>query len=305
MSHLEKLKADFNEFVENEQQDGGKIAENEDWLKDFSLEEDTVTFHADVTFTDEFHPIKIQVPSTYPSGNFKYTLLNLTKTIKGESLEDVIDQILSACEEKREIALNSLVTPTPKDQAESPWGTNPGVWGEVDEETMKETQHKIAKDIAKLHEGAVDGWFAQAGQFGNNQCWIYLFLDPKKRIDISSTVADAWGLHMDKLISVSLTFSSLYTESTLAPEVSCFQSGKSGIKKLDGSSELLDKSGWGLDWTVENRIKQKFLKEYWPLQKNFDSKKFNGKNYLFVLMDFIEETVKNCSSRCCKEFTMV
>ena len=127
MSHLEKLKKDLEEFVQNESEDGGKISENEDWLKDFSVEEDTVTFLADVTFTDEFLPIKIQVPESYPNGTFKYTLLNLSKNLKSEGgIEDVIDQIIEICEEKREIALNSLVTPTPKDQTESPWGTNPG-----------------------------------------------------------------------------------------------------------------------------------------------------------------------------------
>ena len=81
----------------------------------------------------------------------------------------------------------------------------------------------------------------------------------------------------------------MYTDSTSPPEVSCFQSGKSGIKHLDGSSELLDKSSWGLDWTIENTIKQKFLKEYWPLQKNFNPKEHDGKNYLNVLLDFIEQ----------------
>lgn len=84
-----------------------------------------------------------------------------------------MDQVLNICQEKREVALNSLVTPTPKDKGESPWGQTSDVWNSNgDEELMKETQVHIAKDISKLHEGtAVDGWFAQAGAFGNNQCW--------------------------------------------------------------------------------------------------------------------------------------
>jgi len=162
---------------------------------------------------------------------------------------------------------------------------------------MKETQVKIAKDISKLNDGSYEGWFAQAGAFGNNQCWIYLFIDPSKRLKITDVVADAWGVDLKKFITVSLTFSSLYTDSKTIPSVSCFQSGKAGISKLDGT-ELNDKSKWGLYWTVENILKQEFFGKFWPLKENYDPKKFDGKNYLYALLYLIEDTVKNCSSRC-------
>lgn len=292
------LEADFKEFVEAESQDGGKICDNADWAKDYLLKDDTITFSADVTFTDEYLPVHLQVPKSYPSGIYKYTILNLQKTFKAEDLGDAIDQLINICQEKRNVALNNLVTPTPKDKGESPWGSGSEVWNESgDEDLMKETQSKIAKDISKLHEGVVDGWFAQAGAYGNSQCWIYLLIDPKKRFDISPIVADAWGINLDKFVTVSLTFSSLYLDSVAAPTVSCFQSGKSGVSKLDGT-ELQDKSKWGLDWTVTNIIKTQFMVKNWPISKNYDAKKFQDKNYLYALLHTIEDTIKNCASRC-------
>jgi hypothetical protein len=200
--------------------------------------------------------------------------------------------------EKRNVALNNLVTPTPKDKGESPWGQGNEVWNDSgDEDIMKETQLKIAKDISKLHEGVIDGWFAQAGSYNNNQCWIYLLVDPSKRLNISPIVADAWGINLDKFVVVSLTFSSLYLDSVAVPAVTCFQSGKSGVSKLDGT-ELADKSKWGLDWTVSNIIKTLFFTKYWPISKNYDAKKFQDKNYLYALLHTIEDTIKNCASKC-------
>src|SRR5689334_16243060 len=96
------LEKDLKEFVAAEKEDGGKIQENEDWMKEFSLKDsETVSFLADLTFTEEFLPVLIQVPKSYPSGVYKYTILNLQKTLKAEDLNDAFDQVINICNEKR------------------------------------------------------------------------------------------------------------------------------------------------------------------------------------------------------------
>jgi len=293
------LQKDFNNFVSKESKSGGVLIENADWLKDFKVVgPDTVSFLADCTFTEEYVPISIQVPKTYPSGNYKYTFFGITKIVKADSIDEVINQAIMTCSEKRDLALNSFVSSTPKEQTPSLWGKDPNVWSTGgDDEQMRDTEIKIAKDIAKLHEGAVDGWFAQAGAFANNQCWVYLYIDPVKRFKISKLVADAWGINPDKFICLSLVFQAAYLESSVIPTISCFQSGRAGVQKLDGS-ELQDKVRWGLSWAVENRIKQEFFAKYWPLKTNYDASKFNNKNYLHALLSIMEDYIKNASGKC-------
>lgn len=160
-----------------------------DWMKDFIIKEDTLEFQADLTFTDEFLPVTLQVPKSFPSGVYKYTILNLAKNLKSESFEEAIEEVIKACEEKREAVANGLVTPSP--ETETPLGHEKSPWEEDD---FKEIQNKIAHDIGKVAQNKFDGWFAQAGAVGTSSCWIYLFIDPK-RLNISDNVCDAWVSH--------------------------------------------------------------------------------------------------------------
>lgn len=157
-----------------------------DWIKDFQIKEDVLQFEADLTFTEEFLPVTLQVPKTFPSGVYKYTVLNLSKNLKVETFEEAIEEVIKACEEKREAVANGLVTPSP--ETETPLGHEKVPWEEDD---FKEIQNRIAHDIGKVAQNKFDGWFAQAGAVGTSSCWIYLFIDPK-RLNISDLVADAW-----------------------------------------------------------------------------------------------------------------
>lgn len=181
-------------------------------------------------------------------------------------MSDAFEKVLKVCEEKREIAANGLVTPTPLNPGQSPWDEK-NVWNDH-EEDIKEVQLKIAKDIGHYLAKPQDGLFVNAGAISSSSSWIYLFLDPK-RLQISDLVADAWGINLKKFITLSLQFAGNYTDSTHSPSVSCYQSGVSGVSKLDGT-ELNDKSKFGLYWTVENRIKEDFFGKFWPLKTNYN-----------------------------------
>jgi hypothetical protein len=95
-------------------------------------------------------------------------------------------------------------------------------------------------------------------------------LNPAKRLNISELIADAWGIDLTKNITVCLTFSGDYTDSTLKPTIECFQSGSSEKYQNELSGDLANKSKFGLDWTIKNRISEDFFGKFWPLKEKYD-----------------------------------
>lgn len=252
---------------------------------DFSVGNSKISFQADVTF-DDYTPVSLTIPGdSYPSGIYKYVIFGQTKSFESEGLGQALDQVISICEAKRTAVLEGLVTPSP----------NPKVVDQINQwdiENIKEIQKKIALDVAKVFQ--VDGWLAHGDTMGNDQYIVYLFLDPRKRLHISDVVADAWGIDLKKLIVVSLTFSGAYTESTIVPTLASFQSGRSGVSKLDGS-ELADKTKFSLSFSVENRLKKDWFTNNWPLKGNSSHE---HENYLVSIMTMIENIIKNCPEHC-------
>jgi hypothetical protein len=158
----------------------------------------------------------------------------------------------------------------------------------IDENDTKDLQKKIAKDIIHFQSTCKSGWFASLGAVGNNQCYVYIFIDPIKCLKISNMVANAWGIDNSKLVTVSLIFSNLYTDSNKEPIIDSFQSGNSDIDKLTGK-ELNSKSTYGLYWTICNKISKDFFGKQWPITTFNENQKKKKKdtNYLHELADMI------------------
>lgn len=56
------------------------------------------------------------------------------------------------------------------------------------------------------------GWFAQPGEVTPYHAVVHLFIDPN-RFEISDLIANAWGIELDKYITITLKFAGLYTNS--------------------------------------------------------------------------------------------
>jgi hypothetical protein len=187
--------------------------------------------------------------------------------------------------------LENLVTPTPKDN------TTPQTFdfvSELDFEEIAKIENEIKEDIQLFEKSKQKGWFCSIGSINPSSIWVYLFIDPMVTLDINKTVADAWGMNLDRLITLSMKFTLNYLNSPSSPEIECFQSGKSGIKSLDGK-ELNHKNTWGLYWTVENRVKE-FFNKIWPIKSKVSDSTKNI--FLYDLCLLLEETVKHCSANC-------
>ena len=71
----------------------------------------------------------------------------------------------------------------------------------------------MREDLEIFEKEKEKGWFASIGAVNSSNTWIYIFIDPIKTLDINTTVADAWGLDLKKLITISLKFSGNYLNS--------------------------------------------------------------------------------------------
>lgn len=73
-----------------------------------------------------------------------------------------------------------------------------------------------------------------------------------------------------------------------------FQSGdinNPNKDKLDG------KKKFGLYWTVETRIREYFLKNWWPYEK-LEAQSKKGKIFIEELTNFVIQVIQNCTKYC-------
>jgi hypothetical protein len=127
---------------------------------------------------------------------------------------------------------------------------------------------------------------------------IYLMFDPKKKLGINELVAAAWGIDLSKYICVSLTFSGHYLSVVTMPQIDAFQCGNTNDMN---SCAILDggKVQFGLYWTVQERLKNDFFKQYWPHDKYERSNLAqSGKNYMLSMLEFTEQIIRNSPNRC-------
>jgi hypothetical protein len=68
----------------------------------------------------------------------------------------------------------------------------------------------MKKDITVISQNK--GWFAQPGEVTPYHAVVYLFIDPN-RFEISDLIANAWGIELQKYITIVLKFAGLYTNS--------------------------------------------------------------------------------------------
>eukprot|EP01080_Neovahlkampfia_damariscottae_P006918 gene6918-11081_t len=288
-SKEKKIKTDFENWLKDESEIIEGISE---WCKEFRIQNSEISFKVDLTFTEEFVPLKIKIPiSTYPKGKYEMEVRNIKQSFQVDDLISALMSTFQFCEEERDVALGNLVTPTPLD-------TTPkfdGFESETDFEEVAKVEKEIKEDLELFEKVKEKGWFCSSGAINSSNSWIYIFIDPMKTLDISKTVASAWGLNLKHLITVSLKFSGNYLNSQTLPQIECFQSGFSGIKSLDGSTELQNKTEWGLYWTVQHRVKE-FFQNQWPIKERVSKK--TQKIYLYDLCLLLENIIKNCSAHC-------
>lgn len=120
-------------------------------FKDIKLENNVFSCGVDLTFMEEFVPLKLTIPQTFPKGKYKLECegINETKEYEAKDLADAIYQAFEGmnkfgnvcllgleCEEVREIAIGNMVTQTAV-EPETPWTDETDMWMETgeDEET--------------------------------------------------------------------------------------------------------------------------------------------------------------------------
>lgn len=117
---------------------------------DVTVDSNSISFSADLTFMEEFEAVKIICPSdTFPKGRLTKHVTNLLGTYKvivkdeeqdfeADSLEAAIEHAVEFLETKRDEAANELLTPTPTSAPESPFPDTPTLqkdfWGSDDGE---------------------------------------------------------------------------------------------------------------------------------------------------------------------------
>lgn len=75
---------------------------------------------------------------------------------------------------------------------------------------QKEIEKQIAADCNATK--GLKGKFAIVGPCSSTQCWLYLFYDPNL-LQISELVSNAWGVDLNKFITVAIQFSAKYLNS--------------------------------------------------------------------------------------------
>eukprot|EP01027_Heterolobosea_sp_BB2_P003868 GEZU01005824.1.p1 GENE.GEZU01005824.1~~GEZU01005824.1.p1 ORF type:complete len:667 (+),score=191.50 GEZU01005824.1:150-2150(+) len=268
-----------------------------------------ITFNVVLNFENEednqeFSCVLTIPRDSYPNGTYELMRGTDLREHKGNDLTAVMKKIFQDIEDDflTETVQYTQETETQNDDYEeddeemeieverddTDFGVNPSVPG-LDGETKK----KIETDIAAVR--SVDGWFSELGVSGTDSARVYLIIDPKKRINISNMVANAWGIDKDRYIVLQLTFSGHYVNAASPPPVECFQSGNVNSKN---GNKLENPTKFGLYWTCQQRVVEKFWPYNWPISKYEEKNKNSKKNYVYALMEFIESVITNCNKHC-------
>jgi hypothetical protein len=133
---------------------------------------------------------------------------------------------------------------------------------------------EINSHLAKVRN--TKGWNGFCSAAGSQQIRIYLVLNPRKRLGISELVANAWGIDLDKYITLALTFTGYYTDCVDRPTVEAFQSGNTKDSVFNTATVLDGKMKFGLYWTLEQLISRDFFVKFWPIANHKNEEKKYG-----------------------------
>lgn len=90
----------------------------------------------------------------------------------------------------------------------------------------------------------------KTGACGMDQIRIYLLLNPKIRLGISELVSNAWGIDLNKYITLALTFSNFYTDSVCLISVFNNQCRMQNLLLRHTNLEMLTKQTNSQCWMI-------------------------------------------------------
>lgn len=279
------------------------LFEGEDaWIQDlqFDMDQLLISMKVDYDFTFTYPTVSIIIPDQFPD---RATCISVSyddyfKEYPQRNLIQVLEALIAHFEEKRNKAiedispvddnrntLTDLLTPnTAVSEPED-------IIFEIEDTEKVNITDMIERDLEQFNN--VNGYRGSYRASNIGEIRIYLCFDPTEKLDISDMVASAWGINLKKYICISLTFNSYYLESDNIPSIDAYQCGDlSTSNLLDGQVKF------GLYWTVQEMLKTKFFKIYWPHSKYEQLQARTGKNYMIAVMEKAIEAIKSSPQLC-------
>ena len=298
------------------------------WVKSvsFNREQFVVTMRVDYDFSFTYPMLSILVPENYPNGSFSVVFSDGSDDVKeygkGGILQ-LLECLFVDLEERRNRAIDDAVDGDDDDEMpptttpvtamsadmgedifevvldEDEYDDDDGGDGSVRSLRSAASYSNIERDIQQLV--AMEGVTAMHRGSGIDEIRVYLFFDPRVKLEISEMVASAWGIDLDKYICVALTFSQHYLNADVIPQIDAFQSGLNPSEKTKTQYHVLldQKTQFGLYWTVQEKLRNHFFKKHWPFSKyQQEVQQKTGKSFMLAVIEETIQIIKSSPQYC-------